>query len=302
MTATIFRISIGRSRGAFCQRRAGDREQEVERHHVRVQLLQAERQADAVVDRLAHAEDAAAARLQADLLRQPHRVDALLPGVRRDDLRVELLRRFQVVVDAADAGVLQVRGLLFVERAERGAVADAVDVLHRVDGFHDLGPFALRRAAAAVDDAEGAGAVVAGVCAGLGDLARRPSSGAARRRCRSGPTGAELAVLAAVAELRRQDAAERDAVAVEVAADLVGGVEEVVHVLALQAAESSRASSRVTSPPAMTRRDRASKSERIGSRHRRDLLLTAVEEQYDAILIAVRKRGSARQLALPPQF
>ena len=54
---------------------------------MRVQLLEAEGQADPVLDRLAHAEDAAAAGLQADALGPPHGVHALLPGVRRDDLR-----------------------------------------------------------------------------------------------------------------------------------------------------------------------------------------------------------------------
>jgi hypothetical protein len=43
---------------------------------------------------------------------------------------------------------------------------------------------------------------------------------------------AEFAILATVAELCRQDAAKGNFVAVEVAADLVGGVEEVVNVFA----------------------------------------------------------------------
>ena len=41
--------------------------------------------------------------------------------------------------------------------------------------------------------------------------------------------GAELAILAAIAEFCRQNAAKRDAVAVEVTAHLVGRVEQVVH-------------------------------------------------------------------------
>src|SRR5262249_19229638 len=118
----------------------------------------------------AHAEDTAAARLQADLLRQPHRLDPLLPGVRRDDLRIELARRLQVVVDPPYPRRLQVQRLLLRQRPQSGAVTDAVHLLHGADGFHDLRPFALRRAAAAVDDAEGAGAVVARALAGLGDL------------------------------------------------------------------------------------------------------------------------------------
>ena len=129
----------------------------------------------------------AAAGFQADLLRQAHRIDALLPGVRRDDLRVVFLRRLQVVVDAANARFLQVARLLFVEPAQRGAVADAVHLLHGVDRFHDLRPFAFGRAATAVDDAEGAGAVVAGAVAGRGDLGGVHHGVRRRRRCRSGP-------------------------------------------------------------------------------------------------------------------
>jgi len=87
------------------QRRPRDREQEVQRHDVGIQFLETECQTNAILNGLAHAEDAAAARLQADPLRQAHRVHALLPGVRRHDLWVELARGFQVVIDAADAGV-----------------------------------------------------------------------------------------------------------------------------------------------------------------------------------------------------
>src|SRR5262249_29571141 len=152
---------------------------------------------------------------------QANGIDSLLPGVRGDDLRVELLRRLQVVVDPPHARRLEVTRLFLVEPAQRGTVANPIHLLHGVDRLHDLRPLALARPPATVDDAEGAGAVVAGAGAGGGDLGgvhhwvRRDAG------VEVAGLGAEGAILAAIAELRGQDAAKRHAVGVEVPADLV---------------------------------------------------------------------------------
>src|SRR5262245_32091904 len=101
-----------------------------------------------------------------------NRLDALVPGMSGDNLGIELAGRFDVVVDAADACLLQVAGLLLAQRADIDTVADAVNLLCFADDFQDLRPFLGGRAAAAVDDSESAGAPVLGELHGLGNLTR----------------------------------------------------------------------------------------------------------------------------------
>ncbi len=71
--------------------------------------------------RLAHAEDAAAAHLQAGVAHGFERVQSVLERARRDDLVVVLRRGIDVVVVVVEAGVLQLDGLVGREHAERGA-------------------------------------------------------------------------------------------------------------------------------------------------------------------------------------
>jgi hypothetical protein len=63
------------------------------------------------------------------LLGQANGIDPFLPGVGGDDLRIELPGGLQVVIDAADARLLEVAGLLFIEPAQGGAVANAIGVM-----------------------------------------------------------------------------------------------------------------------------------------------------------------------------
>ncbi len=216
----------------FFERRAGDRVKEIQGRHVGIEFLEAKGQADAVIDRFPHAEDAAAAGLQADFLSQSDSVHTFLPGVRRHDIRKMLARGFQVVIDAANAGRLEVTGLVLVELAKRRAMADAIDFFHGMDRFHDLGPFFFRRASAAVDQAKGAGAAIVSVLTSQGHFLAAHHRMRSDARIKMSALRAELAILATVAKFCRQDAAKGNFVAVEVAAHLVTGVEEVVNFFA----------------------------------------------------------------------
>ena len=69
------------------ERRAGARVEEVQRHLVRVELGELGGELGALLEGLAHAEDAAAAHLHAGVADHPQRVPALLPGVRGDHVR-----------------------------------------------------------------------------------------------------------------------------------------------------------------------------------------------------------------------
>src|SRR5205823_2300101 len=84
------------------------------------------------------------------------------------------------------------------------------------------------------------GAVVAGGAARIRNAGAVHHGVRRDARVEVGGVGAEGAVLAAIAELGGQDAAKGDAVAVEVAAHLVGGVEEVVDRLALHGEQLAR--------------------------------------------------------------
>ena len=64
-------------------------------------------QAGALLARLAHADDAAAAGLHAGVAHVRQRVQAILEFARVDDLAVELRRGVEVVVVVVQAGVLQ---------------------------------------------------------------------------------------------------------------------------------------------------------------------------------------------------
>ena len=56
--------------------------EEVDRHLARLELGELEREVDALLERLAHAEDAAAAQLHAGVDREPRGLDAVVVGVR----------------------------------------------------------------------------------------------------------------------------------------------------------------------------------------------------------------------------
>ena len=105
------------------ERRAGNRHELVDRHAFRLRRQRRERvqHADAVGARLAHADDAAAADLDAGRAHALERLEPVRIGARADDLLVELGRRVQVVVVVVEAGVGEALGL--PRRASRPSVA-----------------------------------------------------------------------------------------------------------------------------------------------------------------------------------
>ena len=83
-----------------------------------LELGQLEREVDALFERLAHAEDAAAAQLHARVAGELRGRDAVVVAVRRAHLREHLAARFEVVVVAAHAGGREALGLLGLQQAE----------------------------------------------------------------------------------------------------------------------------------------------------------------------------------------
>ena len=95
----------------FDQGYAGDRQQEIDRHGLGLQLAQPQGQLDHVGVLLAHADDPAGADFQPRLADRPERVEPILIRVRRADAGIEPLARVEVVVDPIDAARLQPPGL-----------------------------------------------------------------------------------------------------------------------------------------------------------------------------------------------
>ncbi len=93
-----------REQRAVVERRAGPRVEQVDRHLARRQRRELEGEVDALLERLAHAQDPAAAQLHADFAGQASGGDAVVPRVRRADRGEDLPARLEVVVVAAHAG------------------------------------------------------------------------------------------------------------------------------------------------------------------------------------------------------
>ena len=89
--------------GCVVERGARARVEQVDRHLARFELGELEREVDALLERLAHAEDAAAAQLHARVAGEARRADPVVVAVRRADRREQLAARFEVVVVAAHA-------------------------------------------------------------------------------------------------------------------------------------------------------------------------------------------------------
>src|SRR6266702_1327299 len=111
--------------------------------------------ADTILARLAHADDAAAAHVDAGISHMPERVEPLLVSARRDDLAVELRRGVEVVIVVVEAGRFEPRRLLARKHAKRGAGLEpkCVDAL---DHGADLVEIALLRLAPGRPHAEAA--------------------------------------------------------------------------------------------------------------------------------------------------
>ena len=105
------------------QRRAGDLDQVIDRHRLRIRIHGGELrdESGALRARLAHADDAAAAHLDAGRADTLQRVEPILVAARRDHLAVELRRRVEVVVVIVEARRLEPFGLAVLQETERAA-------------------------------------------------------------------------------------------------------------------------------------------------------------------------------------
>ena len=144
----------GRDQPLLAERGAA-REQEVDRHLARVELGELEREVDALIEGLAHAEDAAAAQLHARVDREPRGRDPVVVGVRRADRREHLARRLEVVVVPPDTRPPRAaRPAPGSSRPSEHATSSPVAAWTAFDGLDHLVEQALRRPPHRNDDAE----------------------------------------------------------------------------------------------------------------------------------------------------
>ena len=132
-TAIVRTKSIGVELRASGERRALDLHQHVDRHAFRMrrQARQRRDHADAVRLRLAHAEDAAAADVDAGFAHGAERVEPVLVGAGGDDRAVVFGRGVEVVVVSIEAGVFQPGAPGRVAcRASRRSPCPAPDAFH----------------------------------------------------------------------------------------------------------------------------------------------------------------------------
>ncbi len=219
----IERLDVG-------QRRAFHPHQVVDRHRLGVGLHvgQLRDQAGALLARFAHADDAAAADVDAGVAHAVQRVEAVLVGAGGDDLAVELGRGVQVVVVVVQTGLLELFGLALAQHAERDAGLQA-ERLDRADHLgHGLQVVRLGATPGGAH-AEALGAACLGGAGGGQHLVQRHQlfrfqAGVVARRLR-----AIAAVLGTAAGLDRQQARQLDAVGVEVGAVRLLGAGHQVH-------------------------------------------------------------------------
>ena len=150
-----------REQRAVAERRARTRVEQVHRNLARFERRELEREVDALLQRLAHAEDAAAAQLHSRVDGEAGGADAVVVGVRRADAREHLATRLEVVVVAAHARGREPLRLRRREQAERARHFEPGLAVDRVDRVDDLGEEALLGPAHGDDDAELRGAGVA---------------------------------------------------------------------------------------------------------------------------------------------
>ena len=182
--------ALSASRGQHvevAERRARARVEEVQRHLVGIQLGELRGELGALLERLAHAEDAAAADLHAGFADHPQRVPALLPGVRGDDVAGRTSARSPGCGCSGARPSPTAVDLLLGEHAERAGDLDVDLVADRLDARGDLRHQPLVRSADGGDDAELGRAGLGGLLGGL-DQARDVEPGAAHRARRTGRT------------------------------------------------------------------------------------------------------------------
>ena len=125
------------------------------------------RQIDDVVVAFTHADDAAGAGADAGLFDVLNGRDAVVIGVGGDNFRMVLAAGIEVMIDPADADVFERADFVFVHQAQRAADVHAGFCADLAHGLGDFVNFFVRRAAAAVDDAEAHGAGFFGLLARL---------------------------------------------------------------------------------------------------------------------------------------
>ena len=149
--------SSGSSAARAGQRRAFDLHQHVDRHRFRMlrQARQRRDQPGAVVVALAHADDAAAADVDAGAAHGAERIEPVLIDARGDDLAVEFRRGVEIVVVVVEAGRLEPLRLRLGQHAERGAAFEP-ERAHAFDHGADLLEVAILRLAPGGAHAEAA--------------------------------------------------------------------------------------------------------------------------------------------------
>ncbi len=214
------------------ERGALERDQEVDRHRVRVQLAQREDHVDQVLVALAHAGDQAGAGGEAGAVRL---VDGVHPvGVRvgGGDAAVGALGGVQVVVVRVGAGRLEPLRLVVGEQAQAGADLDGlVGVLDRGDGVRDPVDVAVRRATAAGDQADALRAAREPGGGGLGGLLGLQPGVLEDLRLRAEALRTVRAVLRAEAALEVHQVVELDPAAEPLPAHPPGGRDDVQQVV-----------------------------------------------------------------------
>src|SRR4029079_1518725 len=94
----------GTERGLIRERSSRPRVEQVDRHFTRIELGQLEREVDALLERLAHTNDAAAAQLHPRVTRELRGCDAVFVRMGGADGGKELATGFEIVVVATHAG------------------------------------------------------------------------------------------------------------------------------------------------------------------------------------------------------
>ncbi len=146
--------SASRCDQALVAQRGAGRQQEVDRHLARFELGELEREVDPLLERLAHAEDPAAAQLHPRVDGQAGGGDAVVVGVGAHDRREQRARRLEVVVVALHPRGREPPGLLLGEEPERARDLESGLGVHRVDRVDHAGEHPLRRPPHRDHDAE----------------------------------------------------------------------------------------------------------------------------------------------------
>ncbi len=214
------------------QRRALHRDQEVDRHRVRVQLTQREDHVDQVLVALAHSRDQTGAGGQPGRVRLVHRVHPVGVRVRGRDVPVRRLGRVEVVVVGVGARLAQPLRLAVGQQAQAGADLDGlVLLLDGLDGVRDPVHVPVGRTASAGHQAHPLGAPGHAGGGGLGGLVGLEPGVLEDLGLGAEPLRAVGAVLGAQARLEVDEVVEFHPSAEPVAAHLAGRghhIEQVV--------------------------------------------------------------------------